>query len=122
MRKRNRNLFGSSEKKLIKDYLILKNGNKLFLGLVFGPPLILLFIIIMASIIKDAPDLLSLDSVGSVFFGGSFCMFIFVELIDMIQATTREFIHDDKKGKLISLILFVTFLFKELFEIAHHHR
>ncbi|URZ14637.1 hypothetical protein [Clostridium felsineum] len=48
-------------------------------------------------------------------------MFIFVELIDMIQATTREFIHDDKKGKLISLILFVTFLFKELYEIAHHH-
>ncbi|KHD35211.1 membrane protein [Clostridium acetobutylicum] len=122
MGKKDRNLFDSSEKKLIKDYLILKNRNKLFLGLVFGPPLIFLIIIEIGCIIKNRYELLTVSYIAGVFFGGSLCMFIFVELIDMIQATTREFIHDDKKGKLISLILFLTFLFKELFEIAHHHR
>ncbi|KHD35212.1 membrane protein [Clostridium acetobutylicum] len=121
MRKRDIKLFDHKEK-TVYDYMIINSRPKLLLGLIFIPPFILIFILAICCIVKNVTKVLTFESVGGIFFGGCFMMFIFVELIDMIQATTREFIHDDKKGKLISLIIFLTFLFKELFEIAHHHR
>lgn len=121
LRKKDRNLFDGNEKKMIKDYMLFKNRNKLLLGLSIIPSLIFLVIMTILGIMENGPKLFPVKAALVVFFGGPFFIMFWLLLIDTIQATTREFIHEDKKGKLISLIIFATFLFKELFEIAHHH-
>lgn len=121
---RKRNLFDDDSKKSIKDYRIFyRKHEKLFWALVFTPPLILTSLLGVTSIMNKNRNGLTVTLLISSFFSGIFCMTILLSLLDVIQATTRNFIHEDKKAKLVSIIIFSIFVLKELASIhySHHH-